>query len=79
MWSKALLTEAQVLFMNCQSYALGPCHGPSVLKPMSFDPETQLSWRKNTWQGSHQIFWTREPRLVCVYMHFLGITPPWAF
>lgn len=27
--------------------------------------------------SSHQIFWTREPRLVCVCVRFLGITPPW--
>lgn len=32
-------------------YALGPGHGPLVLKPMRFEPEAELSQRKNTWQN----------------------------
>lgn len=32
-------------------YALGPGHGPLVLKPMRFEPEAELSQRKNTRQN----------------------------
>lgn len=27
--------------------------------------------------SAHQIFWKQGPRLVCVSVHFLDMTPPW--